>query len=320
MSTVLAVDLGGSGSRARLTGPGGAREASGERLRVSPSGLVAVPLVTALVERLGVRVGDVDAVCVGSSGILTLSDGPQVVLDAVRSVLGDVRTVVASDAVTSAVGALGGRPGAVVLTGTGSTALGTDLADCWRKVDGWGHVLGDTGSGSWIGMRALQTALEQHDGRRTDAAALLAATVARLGAPESWPRQIYTREDRAGVLASVVPDVVGLSADDDDVSLAILRLAGRELARSLGAALRPPVPPLASWTGGVFGAAVVLETMREELTRLRPDVVLDPPRGTSLDGAELLARRALTGDLQPAEPLLTVRRSGDGSSPPGFPD
>lgn len=320
MSTVLAVDLGGSGSRARLAGPGGAREASGERLRVSPSGLVAAPLVTALVERLGAGGGDVDAVCVGSSGILTLSDGPQVVLDAVRSVLGDVRTVVASDAVTSAVGALGGRAGAVVLTGTGSTALGTDLAACWRKVDGWGHVLGDAGSGSWIGMRALQTALEQHDGRRSDAAALLAATVARLGVPESWPRQIYTREDRAGVLASVVPDVVDLAEDDDVVSREVLRLAGYEIARSLGAALRPPVPPLASWTGGVFGAALVLETMREELTRLRPDVVLEPPRGTSLDGAEILARRALTGDLQPAEPLLTVRRSGDESSPPGSPD
>ncbi|MCM3661217.1 hypothetical protein M3148_09470 [Georgenia satyanarayanai] len=306
MSTILAVDLGGSGSRARLAGPGGAREASGERLRVSAGGLVAAPLVTALVEALGVRAGDVDAVCVGSSGILTLSDGPQVVLDAVRAAVGDVRTVVASDAVTSAVGALGGRPGAVVLTGTGSTALGTDLADCWRKVDGWGHVLGDAGSGSWIGMRALQAALEQHDGRRSDAAALLAATVSRLGGPESWPRQIYTREDRAGVLASVVPDVVALAADDDGMCRALLRLAGRELARSLVAAIRPPVPPLASWTGGIFGAAVVLEAMREELAAQRPDVVLEPPRGTSLDGAETLARRALAGGLQSAEPLLTL--------------
>ncbi len=306
MTALLAVDLGGSGSRARLVAPDGVREVTGERLRVSAAGLVAAPLVTALVERLELRAGSVDAVCVGSSGILTLSDGPRVVLDAVRSVLGDVRTVVASDAVTSALGALGGRPGAVVLTGTGSTALGTDLAGCWRKVDGWGHVLGDAGSGSWIGMRALQTALEQHDGRRTDAARLLAVAVERFGAPESWPRQIYTREDRAGVLAAVVTDVVALAEHDDGVSRQILRLAGGELARSLAAALRPPVPPLASWTGGIFGSAVVLETMRETLRELRPDVALEPPRGTSLDGAELLAHRVLAGELEPAEPLLTI--------------
>ncbi|WP_324650260.1 N-acetylglucosamine kinase [Georgenia sp. H159] len=306
MSAVLAVDLGGSGSRARLVAPDGVREVTGERLRVSPAGLVAAPLVTSLVSQLGLRAGDVAAVCVGSSGILTLSDGPQVVLDAVRSALGEVRTVVASDAVTSAVGALGGRPGAVVLTGTGSTALGTDLTGCWRKVDGWGHVLGDAGSGSWIGMRALQAALEQHDGRRADAPALLASAVERFGVPETWPRQIYMREDRAGVLASVVTDVVALAADEDDVAAEILAAAGRELARSLAAALRPPVPPLASWTGGIFGAAVVLETMRESLRELRRDVVLEPPRGSSLDGAALLARQALAGDLEPAEPLLTV--------------
>ncbi len=305
MSTVLAVDLGGSGSRARLTGPDGAREVAGDRLRVSAAGLVAAPLVTALVEALGVRAGEVDAVCVGSSGILTLSDGPQVVHDAVRSVLGRVTTVVASDAVTSAVGALGGRPGAVVLTGTGSTALGTDLAGCWRKVDGWGHVLGDAGSGSWIGMRALQAALEQHDGRRSDAARLLEATVARLGEPETWPRQIYTREDRAGVLASVVPDVVPL-AEEDAVAREVLEAAGRELARSLSAALGPPVPPLASWAGGILRSAVVLDALRAELGRLRPDVALETPRGTALDGGELLARRALAGALTAAPPLLSV--------------
>ncbi len=305
MTAVLAVDLGGSGSRARLTTPDGAREVSGDRLRVSPAGLVAAPLVTALVQRLGVRPGEVDTVGVGSSGILTLPDGPQVLLDAVRSVLGEVRTVVASDAVTSAVGALGGRPGAVVLTGTGSTALGTDLAGCWRKVDGWGHLLGDAGSGSWIGMRALQAALEQHDGRRTDAPRLLAAAVARFGVPETWPRQIYTREDRAGVLASVVTDVATL-AEDDEVARGVLTAAGQELARSLTAALRPPVPPLASWTGGILRSAVVLGALRTELGRLRPDVTLEPPRGTALDGAALLARRALAGDLEPAEPLLTV--------------
>ena len=155
-------------------------------------------------------------------------------------------------------------------------------------------------------MRALQTALEQHDGRRADAGRLLATAVARFGEPETWPRQIYTREDRAGVLASVVTDVVAL-AEDDDVARSILQQAGRELARSLAAALHAPVPPLASWTGGIFGSAVVLGAMREVLSQVRPDVVLEPPRGTSLDGAELLARRAFAGELEPAEPLLTIR-------------
>jgi len=306
MSGVLAVDLGGSGSRARLVTTAGAREVTGERLRVGPAGLVVAPLVAVLVARLQPRDGEVTGVCVGSSGILTLSAGPEQVLDAVRRAVGDVPTVVASDAVTSTIGALGGRAGGVVLAGTGATALGTDLGANWRKVDGWGHVLGDAGSGSWIGARALRTALEQHDGRRDDAAGLLAVTSERFGAPESWPRQIYLREDRAGVLASVVPDVVALAETDDPVARSILERAGHELAASLAAVLRPPVPARASWAGGLFGAAPVLAAMRASLAAARPDVVLEPPRGTALDGAESLARTALAGNLVPAPPLVTV--------------
>lgn len=306
MGTILAVDLGGSGSRGRVIEDDGARrETTGERLRVSADGLVLAPQVAALARSLGVARGEAAAVCVGSSGLLTLTAGPDAVVDQLRDAIGEVPLVVASDAVTSTVGALGGRPGAVVLTGTGSTALGTDLGECWRKVDGWGHLLGDAGSGSWIGMRALTIALEQHDGRRHDAAGLLEATRRRFGDPDDWPRQLYTREDRAGVLASVVRDVAAL-APEDGVCRDLLAAAGRELARSLLAALRPPVPALASWTGGIFRADGVLDMLRETVQAARPDVALIPPAGAALDGAELLARRALAGDLTPAPPLLTL--------------
>ncbi len=67
---------------------------------------------------------------------------------------------VVSDAVASLVGALGGlRPGAVVAAGTGAVAFGSDFADTWTKVDGWGHVLGDRGSAAWVGLEGLRAAL-----------------------------------------------------------------------------------------------------------------------------------------------------------------
>ncbi|WP_127573714.1 N-acetylglucosamine kinase [Georgenia faecalis] len=308
MAGTLAVDLGGSGSRARWTSTAGPqRTATGGGLRVSGAGLVAVPLVTALIDDLGLDAGDVDGACVGLSGLLTLGDGAHAIADAVRERLGAVPTVVASDAVTSSVGALGGEPGAVVLAGTGCTALGTDLADTWHKVDGWGHVLGDAGSGSWIGARGLTAAFEQHDGRRTDAADLLAAARSRFGEPEALTREIYTREDRAGLLASFAADVLDLARDGDAVAGDVVGAAAREQARSLAAALLPPVPPRASYTGGIFGAGEILTVpLAAELARLSPDVVLEAPLGGALDGAELLALRAVAGTLASHPPLLTV--------------
>src|SRR5690606_21307552 len=129
-------DLGGSGSRARWTplaggslSPAGVRTASGPGLRVSAAGLVAAPLVETLLIELDLRAGEVAAACVGLSGLLTLADGAAGLADVVHTRLGVLPTVVASDAVTSTVGALRGEPGAVVLAGTGCTALGTDLGE-----------------------------------------------------------------------------------------------------------------------------------------------------------------------------------------------
>lgn len=308
MPGILSVDLGGSGSRARWTPLAGrVRTVTGAGLRVSAAGLVAAPLVEALLDDLALEAGDVDGACLGVSGLLTLADGVGAIAGAVRDRLGPVATVVASDAVTSTVGALGGTAGAVVLAGTGCTALGTDLGQVWWKVDGWGHVLGDAGSGSWIGRQALTAALEQEDGRRTDALALLDALRSRFGEPAALVRAVYTREDRAGLLASFAEDVVGLARAGDGVAGDLVAAAGRELARTLTAALRPPVPPRASWTGGIFDAGDVLTgPFGDELRRLRPDVVLEPPLGGALDGGDLLALRAVAGTLDSHPPLVTV--------------
>ncbi len=104
----------------------------------------------ALLDGAGVEAPDV--VVWGMRGLLFLADR-QEVLRQVCSVLGARRTVVASDAVTSLVGAVGGlRAGAVVAAGTGAVAFGSDFAGHWNRVDGWGHVLGDWGPRrAWAG-------------------------------------------------------------------------------------------------------------------------------------------------------------------------
>lgn len=307
--TVLAIDVGGSGARARLAGVGTPVEARTRGLPIGADGVVLEPVLDELTRRLGLVPGHVRAVCLGSASLVTLGHGLTELGRQIQSRVGAVPTVVASDAATSAVGALGGEPGAVLLAGTGSTALGTDLGRTWFRVDGWGHVLGDEGSGAWIGARALSAALAQHDGRRADAEPLLATARRRFGEPERLVRQVYTRQDRAGLLASFVPDVAALAAGDEPVSRGILTEAGTRLAETLAAALRPPVPPVATYVGGVFEAGEeLLGPFRAELTRLRPDVRLIHARGTALDGAEALARRVAAdpGAVADVPPLLAV--------------
>ena len=58
----------------------------------------------------------------------------------------------------------GRGPVPCVAAGTGLIAIGTDLTR-WRRADGWGHLLGDCGSGAWIGRAGLEAALRAYDGR-----------------------------------------------------------------------------------------------------------------------------------------------------------
>ena len=61
-----------------------------------------------------------------------------------------------SDVEIALVGALGQRLGIVVLAGTGSAAYGVNRAGDALLVGGWGYLLGDEGSGYWIGAEALR--------------------------------------------------------------------------------------------------------------------------------------------------------------------
>ncbi len=51
----------------------------------------------------------------------------------------------------------------LILSGTGSCCFGRTLAGRTAKVGGWGHLLGDKGSGYEIGLRALKATLHSFD-------------------------------------------------------------------------------------------------------------------------------------------------------------
>jgi N-acetylglucosamine kinase-like BadF-type ATPase len=317
---ILGLDIGGSGSRAalqRLDAPAGEPllTFAGARIEVGAAG-IALPSILAsllppVLHAVAGHGGQLRAAAVGMSGLLSLTAGTDDVHRTLRTQLGSIPVALASDAVTSLIGGLGLGGGAVVSAGTGVVGLGTDFARSWRRVDGWGHVLGDLGSGSWIGTAGLQAALAEHEGRAGGSAALLARLRHRWGTPEELPRQIYTRDDRAGILAAFAKDVADAAHDGDTVALDIWARAGALLADNLAAALGSEVPPLATYTGGLFDAGpLLLEPLAARFRAVCPDADLRAPLGGSLDGALTLARELLLtpSTFPDQEPYLTSRR------------
>ncbi len=323
---VLGVDSGGSGLRVALGTVGSDvpldTAACAEPVRTGPSGIDAAHLLEQLLpvaRELLARHGSgsrIAAAAIGAAGMGTLGDRLRAELPAaLTDALGVRRLALAADAVTAYAGAVGQRPGAVVAAGTGLIALGTDLTR-WRRADGWGHLLGDSGGGAWIGRAGLDAAMRAHDGRRGGSRALLGRLEAVFGPAPGLPGLLYPRTDRPAVLASFAPEVAGCAAHDP-VAEGILRDAAGHIAEAAAA-----VCPTAgaddggcevALTGGLFRMGdPLLVPLREELGRLLPHARAVPGSGDPLIGSLRIARALATGGLLlPHHPtLLSIPLSG----------
>ncbi|WP_257041884.1 N-acetylglucosamine kinase [Streptomyces sp. TLI_55] len=320
---ILAVDSGGSGLRVALgtaeRGALGLRE-SRVPVRTGARGIDAahlmeqlVPMVRELAAETGVAWPG--TAVVGAAGLSTLGDALRAELPgALRREFGVGSLALVADAVTAYVGALGPRPGAVVAGGTGLIAIGTDLTG-WRRADGWGHLLGDCGSGAWIGRAGLEAALRAYDGRPGGSAGLLARAEGEFGPLTGLPGLLYPRPDRPAVLASFAPHVAACAADDGDpVATAILHTAARHIAESAAAVCPTGGEPQVAVTGGLFKmGAPLLVPLEEELAKRLPHAHRVEAAGDPLHGAVRIATDLATGALTlPSDTSMVQVMTGTG--------
>jgi N-acetylglucosamine kinase-like BadF-type ATPase len=295
--TALAVDAGQTEIRTAL-GDGLTASAPGvqrmDAANVGPDAVAAALL--AAVAALGPLAEPPESVGVGLSGFEAAGEGDlRKVEHALRRSVGASRIAIASDGVTALLGALGDRPGAVVAAGTGTIVVARG-AHGWAKVDGWGSLLGDDGSGFAIGRAGLQAALREIDGRG-GSKALLQAAEARFGEAERMSETVHRSEVPTRTVASFALDVARVAEGGDETAIAILADAARELAISACAALAQVFPPgeqaAVSWAGNVFRAGALLrDPFQRELRARRPAVEVVEPAADALAGAALLAERA----------------------------
>jgi N-acetylglucosamine kinase-like BadF-type ATPase len=303
MGRLLVIDGGRSRCRVAVIGPDGVRESAGEG-RGLPSGEGIPALVQAVGEAVAlcsVNPETIDAACAGLAGMLGDAAHAPEVAERLCRLLGVKRLVLTGDVVAAYAGALGSIPGVVVAAGTGAVVLGVS-ADApggrgypghWARTDGWGHLLGDAGSGYWIGRRGLDEALRAHDGR-SGSAVLAGLAENHVGPLDTIPQRVAAAPSPAAAVAAFAPQVADAARQGDATARAIWTEAAGELAMSAAACARrlfpagAPVP--ISWSGGLFAAEdLLLGPFLERLSQLIPDAVPTPPAGDALDGAASLA-------------------------------
>lgn len=107
--------------------------------------------------------GPIEALSLGHSAL----DGepePNLAAEMMEGVFDVERCCIHSDVFMALMGATLGEPGVAVVAGTGAMAVGMDSQGRQHVRGGWGYLLGDTGSGFYLGRQAMEAAAATFDG------------------------------------------------------------------------------------------------------------------------------------------------------------
>jgi N-acetylglucosamine kinase-like BadF-type ATPase len=169
-----------------------------------------------------------------------------------------------NDAITALWSGTDGAPGVVVIAGTGSIAYGC-LPDGSRfRIGGWGHLVGDDGSGYFIGKEAVRAVLRAYDGLepRTPLYDKIQAHFKVAAMPDIIPMIYGTTKT---TLANLAPLVIDAAEAGDTAAIRILENSARHLNELIRAALSrfdgPDVPVVLA--GGLWKAKWLREKATE---------------------------------------------------------
>jgi N-acetylglucosamine kinase-like BadF-type ATPase len=272
---VLGIDAGGTKTVCQLADERGhiLREArrGGANLQAAGELEVEKVLHEVMEEALADRDVIPGAICLGIAGV-DRPDDARVVGGIMRRIGYKARILVVNDALVALEAGAPGLPGVVVIAGTGSIAYGRNEHNQAARAGGWGYVLGDEGSGYWIGRAALRAVLREAD-RRGPATKLTQELLTFYGVARAQDliHQVYAATLRPAAIAALAQGVMRAFTAGDEVAIGILRGAADYLESfALSVARRLDMagsefPFVLS--GGMFRAVPWLE---EELARRLP--------------------------------------------------
>jgi glucosamine kinase len=240
---VVGVDGGGTQTRVVVADENGRElaQADGPGSAVRPgSAEASAQVITAAVREALERAGIGDTMprvlCAGVAGTGRESERHALWQALVsQDLASDV--VVHTDAAIALDDAFGDGAGILLVAGTGSIAYGRSPAGRTARAGGWGPVIGDDGSATWLAHRALGAVTAASDGREPETAltgALLSATECE----DVHDLVAWAAHAARADFAALAPVVVRVAEQGDLRANSLCTLAVEELALHVRALAR----------------------------------------------------------------------------------
>ncbi|HVR05876.1 MAG TPA: BadF/BadG/BcrA/BcrD ATPase family protein [Solirubrobacteraceae bacterium] len=219
--------------------------------------------------------------------------------------------IVVGDVVGAWATATDARPGVGVIAGTGSNVLGVGPDGRAWRAGGWGHLLGDEGSGYWLGLQSIRAALRDREASGPETA-LSDAAVEFFGAPtiEALAASVYSKPLTKGEIAAFAVETAAHAQRGDAVARRLYEEGARELAQQIAAVIHQtglegefPVGLIGS---AYKAGAIFIEPLARAIHAVAPGADVHVVEMAPVGGALLLAARACRAEQALAETDLAA--------------
>ncbi|HSP88609.1 MAG TPA: BadF/BadG/BcrA/BcrD ATPase family protein [Ignavibacteriaceae bacterium] len=201
---------------------------------------------------------------------------------------------VVSDARIALEGAFSGRPGSILISGTGSIMFGKDSRGEIHRVGGFGRFIGDEGSGYSIGRKALKEVSKFYDGRgKSTLITTLIANHFGINNSEKLINAVYKNNFD---IASVAEHVIYAAKKDDQACKKIIDEETDELIfhiQAMKEKLKQEVLEI-SFSGSIITNDNFFSNMlTKKINETFKDVKIKEPENHPVMGAIIIAKELL---------------------------
>jgi glucosamine kinase len=229
--------------------------------------------------------------------------------------------VVVNDVVGAWAAATGARPGVGAISGTGSNVFGVGFDGRAWRAGGWGHVLGDEGSGYWLAVQSIKAALADRERSGPETAlGEAAASFFGVDSVEALATLVYSKPLTKGEVAAFAIDTARVAHEGDAVARGLYSRAAAELGKQVAAVIEQ-TGLQGEFPVGLIGSAfkageLFVEPLTAAVHALAPQARVAVVEMAPVGGCVLLAARACGREqsLDPAElkPLLDAVLAREG--------
>src|SRR3984957_13368609 len=229
--------------------------------------------------------------------------------------------IVVGDVVGAWATATGARPGVGAISGTGSNVFGVGHDGRAWRAGGWGHVLGDEGSGYWLAVQAIKAALRDRERSGPETALSAAATdFFDVSTVEALAALIYSKPLAKGEIAAFAIETARVAQAGDEVAGELYERAAAELGKQVTAVI-DHTGLIGSFPVGLIGSAfkagdLFVEPLAAVIHKHAPEASVAVVEMVPVGGCLLLAAR-LAGcehalDQAQLKPLLDAVLAHEG--------